>query len=533
MERVLSQFENVVSVPTGTPGAQAWTAREPSSGRQVLVKRLPGDAGKARATLALALRQPRIVPTRRWLRDGDGFYVVRDWVPGANLRTTLADTSLRAFDRLHARLLPLLDALDSAHAAGLTHGALTPENVLVDSRVPGSALLSDFATVPLPPSAPPREDLAGLCRLYQEFLPTRPGDDEAGQAARTRLLRNLAETQQTAQSSEELRYKLDAIARMADLLGFGSQSEGQPPPSAVRVPRLVCAVSPPSPLVAPGGGTSLTLLLDNEGDAPLHIESVSSDVVWLNLPTRFVPVDLDPGTGGDLIWNISGARLDPGTYQAALTVRSNTGLDTGAPRGSAALPETVVTVPVLVRGLPAEDSAEAIPPPPENVPQNVPLAESLPHAEFPGIACVQDPDPVVVAQGGGGVLRVGLQNIGPQRLRVDKVRVRPAWLSYPGAFQPLWIEPGQTQYLGFQVSAAGLVGGDYQAEVTWTTTVMADSMTGPRPVWREMPCQVRVRVVRPAGDALPGGAASRAGCATFVLTLLSALAVCLGVWLKG
>jgi len=528
MERVLSQFENVVSVPTATPGAEAWTAQEPDGGRLVLVKRLPGDAGKARATLALALRQPRIVPTRRWLRDGDGFFVVRDWVPGANLRATLADTSLRAFDRLHARLLPLLDALDSAHAAGLTHGALTPENVLVDSRVPGSALLSDFATVPAPPSAPPREDLAALCRLYQEFLPTRPGDDEAGQAARTRLLRNLAETQQTAQSSEELRYKLDAIARMADLLGFGSASEGQPPAPAVRVPRLVCAVSPPSPLVAPGGGTNLTLLLDNEGDAPLHIESVSSDVVWLNLPTRFVPVDLDPGTGGDLIWKISGARLDPGTYRAALTVRSNTGLSTTAPRGSAAWPQTVVTVPVLVRGLSEEPTVDTVPPP-----ENVPLADTLPHAEHPGIACVQDPDPVVVAQGGSGVLRVGLQNIGPQRLRVDKVRVRPAWLSYPGDFQPLWIEPGQTQYLGFVVSAAGLIGGDYQAEAIWTTTTLADSMTGPRPVWHEMPCQVRVRVVRPAGDALPGGAASRAGCATLVLTLLSALgalAVCLGLY---
>ena len=521
---MLSQFETVVSVPTGTPGAAAWTAQEPDGGRLVLVKRLPGDAGKARATLALALCHPRIVPTRRWLRDGDGFFVVRDWVPGANLRATLADTTLRAFDRLHARLLPLLDALDSAHAAGLTYGALTPENVLEDGRVPGSALLSDFATVNAPPSAPPREDLAALCQLYSEFLPTRPGDDEAGQAARARLLRNLAETRQTVQSSEELRYKLDAIARMADLLGFGSQSEGQP--QTARVPRLVCAVSPPSPIVAPGGGASLTLLLDNEGDAPLHIESVTSDVVWLNLPTRFVPVDLDPGTGGDLIWNVSGARLDPGTYRAALTVRSNTGLGTATPRGSAAWPETVVTVPVLVRGLP---DADAIPPPPENVP----LAESLPHADLPGIACVQDPDPVVVPQGGSGVLRVGLQNIGPQRLRVDRVRVRPAWLSYPGDFQPLWIEPGQTQFLGFLVSAVGLSGGDYLAEAIWTTTTLADSMTGPRPVWREMPCQVRVRVVRPTGDALPGGAASRAGCATFILTLLSALgavAICLGVF---
>ena len=225
MDRVLSQFEEVVSVATATPGAAAWTAREAGGGRRVLIKRLPGDAGKTRATQALALRHPRIVPTRRWLRDGDSFYVVRDWVPGRNLRQTLSDLAQRAFDRLHARLLPLLDALDYAHGAGLPHGALTPENVLTDAAVPRLRAAVRLRRCRAPRMRPPtpRRDFYDLCELYKEFLPARPADDEAGAAARVRLLRNLTETQQTAESAEELRYKLDAVARMADLLGFSAR----------------------------------------------------------------------------------------------------------------------------------------------------------------------------------------------------------------------------------------------------------------------------------------------------------------------
>lgn len=543
MDRVLSQFEDVLSLPPPVSGAAAWTAREPNGGRRVLIKRLPDGEAKTRATQALALRHPRIVPTRRWMRDGDGFYVVRDWVSGCNLRLALSDLALRAFDRLHARLLPLLDALDYAHGAGLTHGAVTAENILVDERFPDLALLSDFARPPrsTPGETPLRTDLrtdfVGLCQLYKEFLPARPPDDEAGAEARTRLLRNLTETQQTTQSAEELRYKLDAIARMAALLGFDAadmETEG-----AVRTrlgARLVCALSPPTATLAPGGGTTVTLALDNEGDAPLHVESVASDVVWLNLPNRFNPVDLAPGTGGDLIWTLSGARLEPGAYQATLTVRSNDGLLSPAPPPGAVWPEQKVAVPVLVRGINPEETYVG----------PVPLAESLLQSppqqatgqqtgaptggEHPGIACVQEPDPGLVRYGQHGVLHLGVRNIGPTRLRVDRLHTRPKWLTYPGDLRAVWIEPGETQYLGFAVDAVGLAGGDYRAEVTFTTSILTETLLGPKPVWRDMTCEVRVRVVRAGGDALPSGI-GKAGCAPLALALASSLGL-LGVWLR-
>jgi hypothetical protein len=148
-------------------------------------------------------------------------------------------------------------------------------------------------------------------------------------------------------------------------------------------------------------------------------------------------------------------------------------------------------------------------------------------SDSPGIACIQEPDPAIVQYGQKGVLRIGVKNIGPQRLRVDKVRTRPSWLSYPGEFQALWIEPGATQYLGLTVAASTLTAGDYRAEVAFTTSVQEDTEIGQRNVWREMKCDVRVRVVRSALSA--GGAPSipGTGCATLIAGIISLLAALL------
>lgn len=523
MDRMLAQFEDVVSVQTAASGAHAWTAREPGSGRCVLIKCRDHDDGKTRATLALSLSHPRSVRTRRWLRDGDRFYVIRDWVTGQNLHGALSDLAQRAFDRLHARLLPLLETLDDAHSAGLTHGALTAENVLFDARFPDFALLSDWGTAAPAPDLPPHVDLSGLCALYKEFLPTRPVDDEAGTAARQRLLRNLTDTQETSRTSEELRYKLDAIARMAALLGFNADEL-----ETTRIrqgARLVCSVSPPTATLTPGGGASVLLAVDNEGDTPLHIEAMASDTVWLNLPGGFSSVDIPPGTGGDLVWTVSGARLTPGSYRANLTIQSNDGLTTPAPLSGTSWSEKNIAVPVLVQAsspppaIPLTDDLEKTALFSADIHTQGSGHETLGH--HPGIACVQEPDPGLVRYGQNGVLHLGVQNTGPTRLRVDRVQARPAWLVYPGEFRPLWIEPGETQFLGFSAQAGGLAGGDYKAVVTFTTSTLTETLLGPKPVWRDMTCEVRVRIVRGGGDPLPEGV-GRTGCLPLLL-LASAL----------
>src|SRR3569833_1565487 len=131
MDRVLAEFADVTEVPTSTPGVLSWRARDSVSDRVVLIKRFPADYRKARTTHSLGLKHPQIVPARRWLSDSGYLYVIRDWVPGRNLRNRLDEPNVRAFDRLRSVLDPVLDALEYAHTAGQAHGAVSPENVLI------------------------------------------------------------------------------------------------------------------------------------------------------------------------------------------------------------------------------------------------------------------------------------------------------------------------------------------------------------------------------------------------------------------
>lgn len=549
MDRVLGQFEDVREVATATPEARAWRGRDLLSGREALIKRLPASGGyKTRATQSLALSHSHIVPTRRWLRDGDGLYAVRDFVPGSNLRQTLVDASRRAFDHLQFLLNPILDALDYAHRFGLTHGGVTPENVLVDSE--GNSLLCDFATIenpsPLRDAYVPRELLAAngqatartdfyaLCELYKEFLPERSVEDEAGAAARQRLLRNLSETQQAATDAEELRYKLEAVGKMAELLGFsGEQGEGG---KVWRPAHLVCSVAPAIATLAPGGGTNVTLSLTNEGDQDLHVESITTDVVWLNLPTRLAPFDLPPDSRRNLVWIVSGARLQAGSYNATLTVRSNSDMSAAESLDKTRWSEQAIAVPTIVRGAAEanalDDAASS---------EIRPLAEELPlpdmasskyasDSEHPGIAVMQEPDPGLARSGQNGVLHLAVKNIGSRRLRVDSVTPFPSWLVYPGIFSALWIEPGDTQYLGFSIVTATLPGGDYKAAVTFVTTVLTETLLGLQPERRQMKCDVRIRVVRGIAAQADLGKVAGGGCAPAVLAMISGASL-LGYWL--
>ena len=54
--------------------------------------------------------------------------------------------------------------------------------------------------------------------------------------------------------------------------------------------------------------------------------------------------------------------------------------------------------------------------------------------------------------------------------------------------------------------------------MTFTTSIVAETLLGPKPVWRDMSCEVRVRVVRGPEDALPVGL-GKIGCIPTVLTV--------------
>jgi hypothetical protein len=498
---------------------------------------------------AVGLHHPNIARTTRWIRDGGYLYMVREWVPGDNLRTRLKAAPDRGFTHLRGLLDPVLDALAFAHDAGFSHGSVVPENIVVSERRP---VVTDFGPYPVRNGArsrylapglvasgapTPRGDYYALCELYKEFLPERPQGDIAGNDARARLMRNLAEAQRTTASVDELRFKLDAINKMADLLGFA----GGPEASKVG-PRLVCQVTPSTLLVSPGSGATVTLTLWNEGDVPLKVESMVSDRVWLNFTAR-PPIAIEPDGERDLIVTVSAARLQPGTQSAHIAIKW--AVDLPASRtGERYEQEQVVTIPVLVTGLPepppirpalierlpypAPAPADPVAPqaprrdaaPPTPLPPAQATPAGAPAAAAATISCFQEPDPAVAFHGERGVLHIGIRNVGPRRIRIDRIATWPRWLVYPGEFQPIWIEPDAIQYLGLSVEAGTLPGGDYNATVRFTTTVEDSGAMAAHTIWGEATCDARVRIVRRDGPAAIGNS----GCATTILGVALLLA---------
>lgn len=547
MDRALSEFTDIREVTPTANGNAVWVAQNPASGQMVLIKRVNGASGKTRATQALGLSHRHIAVTRRWLLDSQKLYIVRDWVGGQNLRLRLSKSASQTFPSLREILDPLIEAIEYAQGAGVPHGAITPENVVLDNN--GRAIITDYGVfdprngsrsryIPrqmLSADGKPttRSDFYSLYELYKEFLPER--FDEAGIEARNRIIRNLSEAQLSTATPDEMRYKLDAITRMADLLGFGAAGEGGDGHSALGA-RLVCQLSPPTAVVNPGSGTIVTLTIWNEGERPLRIEKVTSDAVWLNPPTRLEPITLAPDDECDVALTVSAARLSPGAHTAAISIFSNSGLTSLMPASVEQWHEQKVSLPVLVQGsAPQIPIAERLPAsapekgavPPVSSPKfdaaanAVKSQSSTPAAdtdEKPGIACIQEPDPGVIKYGQTGVLHVGVRNIGDKRIRIDRVSTWPGWLTYPGEFQPVWIEPGATQYLGFSVAAGSLTVGDYKAGATFVTSLQEDTDLGSKTIWREMKCEVRVRVTK-IGEKHADGP----GCAIMVLSAIGIL----------
>ncbi len=136
--------------PLGEGGmGVVYRARDERLGRQVALKTLPaarvGDA-QARARLvrearaAAALEHPGIAQVYDVGETEDGgAYLVMELVRGTSLRRAMAALSR---DRILELLEQIANALDHAHANGVIHRDIKPDNVMV--RDDGRAVLLDF-----------------------------------------------------------------------------------------------------------------------------------------------------------------------------------------------------------------------------------------------------------------------------------------------------------------------------------------------------------------------------------------------------
>ncbi|MFD6416502.1 serine/threonine-protein kinase [Streptomyces sp. NPDC060194] len=106
-------------------------------------------------TALLSLDHPKVVGVRDLVVDGNDLALVMDLVRGTDLRTRLERERRMAPEAAVAIAADVADGLAAAHAAGIVHRDVKPENILLDMQGPlgpgGShpALLTDFGIAKL------------------------------------------------------------------------------------------------------------------------------------------------------------------------------------------------------------------------------------------------------------------------------------------------------------------------------------------------------------------------------------------------
>lgn len=119
----------------------------------VVVKQISRDWVGSRAALETALRElevarrvshPNIVAVHEVTRTDEGALVVMEYVEGGSLRNRLERESRLEPRAVAGMLEQLLSALEAVHEAGVVHGDLKPENLLLG--LDGTVKLTDFGT---------------------------------------------------------------------------------------------------------------------------------------------------------------------------------------------------------------------------------------------------------------------------------------------------------------------------------------------------------------------------------------------------
>src|SRR5688572_21286187 len=129
--------------------SRVFVAEERALGRQVVIKVLPPEMGGALSAerfrreiqLAARLQHPLVVPLLSAGEAGALLYYTMPYIQGESLRARLArDGELPISDAVKF-LRDMLEALAAAHAQGVVHRDIKPDNILISA---GHALVTDF-----------------------------------------------------------------------------------------------------------------------------------------------------------------------------------------------------------------------------------------------------------------------------------------------------------------------------------------------------------------------------------------------------
>lgn len=137
---------------------EVWCARELATGERVALKRLhrraePGSDGvrdkqlHREAALLASVRHDHVVRLRSVIPSAEGLVLVLDYAAGGSLASVLAARGRMAPGEVVTIGAPLAQALAEAHSRGLTHGDVTPANIVFDES--GKPLLADLGVARL------------------------------------------------------------------------------------------------------------------------------------------------------------------------------------------------------------------------------------------------------------------------------------------------------------------------------------------------------------------------------------------------
>jgi len=149
LQAVLGSAYRVERELGGGGMSRVYLAEETGLGRQVVVKVLPPELAPGINTerfhreiqLSASLQHPHIVPLLAAGGSGDVFYYTMPLIEGESLRARLAGKGqLPVRDAVRA-LRDVADALAHAHARGVVHRDIKPDNVLLSHQ---HALVTDF-----------------------------------------------------------------------------------------------------------------------------------------------------------------------------------------------------------------------------------------------------------------------------------------------------------------------------------------------------------------------------------------------------
>ena len=168
---VLADRYRLVDLLSESGGGRFWRAHDRILERHVALHVIAADDPRADLLLDAARRSatvldPRILRVLDAERVGDYCFVVNEWGSGTSLDIMLASNGPLSPRRGAWLVSEVADSIAAAHAHGVAHGLLSPENVLLDNagsvRIIGFCV--DAALHGLPPGDPQHDvvDLAGL-----------------------------------------------------------------------------------------------------------------------------------------------------------------------------------------------------------------------------------------------------------------------------------------------------------------------------------------------------------------------------------